>query len=185
MPKLIGIAGRAGAGKDTVADYLWENYGFLKMSFADPLKRAASAMFGITLEAFYDRDLKEQVVEFWGMSPRTMAQLLGSDAVKPVFGEDLWIKRFMVSYACVAKTDHVVIPDVRFEPEAQFIRDMGGTIVHLQRPGLSLEGAAAAHYSENGIAHVQGDTILTNMGTLENLYSQVDMMLHQVAPNER
>ncbi len=43
--KLIGITGRAGAGKDTVADYLVENYDFVKRGFADPLYEEVSAAF--------------------------------------------------------------------------------------------------------------------------------------------
>ena len=185
MPKLIGIAGRAGAGKDTVADYLWENYGFLKMSFADPLKRAASAMFGLNLEAFYDRTMKETVVDPWGMSPRKLAQLLGTEAVKPIFGEDIWIKRFLVSYSLVAKTDHVVVPDVRFEPEAEFVRTMGGTIIHLHRPGSSLNEDAAAHSSENGIMVYVGDVVIHNVGTLDELYGQIDEVLSRASDHER
>lgn len=177
MPRLIGISGRAGSGKDTVADYLWKKYGFLKMSFADPLKRAASNMFGVKLEAFYDQEMKEEIIDFWGLSPRRMAQLLGTEATKPVFGPDIWIKRFVVSYAPVAATDHVVIPDVRFELEAHFIRAAGGQIVHLRRSGQSLDGETATHTSEDGIEYVPGDIVIENNGSLEDLYSIVDEII--------
>jgi dephospho-CoA kinase len=36
---LIGLSGKAGAGKDTVADYLVRCYKFQRMAFADPMKR--------------------------------------------------------------------------------------------------------------------------------------------------
>ena len=36
---LVGICGKAGAGKDTVGDYLIDKYGFKKIALADPIKR--------------------------------------------------------------------------------------------------------------------------------------------------
>ncbi len=36
--KLIGLVGRAGAGKTTVAKHLCERYGFVRVAFGDPLK---------------------------------------------------------------------------------------------------------------------------------------------------
>ena len=43
---LIGLCGFAGAGKDTVAKYLYERRGYIKIAFADPLKDVVSAIFG-------------------------------------------------------------------------------------------------------------------------------------------
>lgn len=42
---VIAISGQINSGKDTVSDYLVENYGFCKVSFADPLKRFCSDVF--------------------------------------------------------------------------------------------------------------------------------------------
>ena len=175
--KLIGFTGVAGSGKDTAADYLWERYGFLKMSFADPLKRAASQIFGIKLELLYDRDKKEEVIDFWKMSPRQILQVLGTEAVKPHFGADIWIKRFLLSYSVVCKTDDVAIPDVRFNLEAEALRGMGGTVVHIVRPGAGLTGAAAQHASEAGVIVAPEDYVIHNDGTVEDLYEKLEGLL--------
>lgn len=45
---VIGIAGRAGSGKDTVADMLREHHGFTVVGFADPLKRFMMDTFGFS-----------------------------------------------------------------------------------------------------------------------------------------
>ena len=76
---IIGICGLIGSGKGTVSDYLVDEYGFEKISFADKLKDGVSAVFG------WDRDMlegdnsdsrqwREQEDEFWsketGKDPR-------------------------------------------------------------------------------------------------------------------
>lgn len=57
---LIGLAGSAGVGKDTVADYLVEQYGFVKFSFSDALYREVSEAFGVSIEELQDRNNKEK-----------------------------------------------------------------------------------------------------------------------------
>lgn len=174
--KLIGIAGLAGSGKDTVADYLWERHGFTKIAFADPLRRAASAIFGLDAGVFLDRNRKDAVLDYWGMSPRQMLQFLGNEAVKPVFGADLWLKRWCLAYHMVRDSDHVVVPDVRFGLEAEALRKFGGTIVKIERAGAgALSGAG--HVSEAGLAPQFIDAVIQNDGSLEDLYAKVEALL--------
>lgn len=45
--EFVGLAGKARIGKDTVAQYLQSHYQFETYAFADPVKQAASAMFGV------------------------------------------------------------------------------------------------------------------------------------------
>jgi hypothetical protein len=42
---LIAVSGHAGVGKDTVADFLVKQYGFVKIALADPLKRICRDVF--------------------------------------------------------------------------------------------------------------------------------------------
>ena len=41
---IVGFIGASGSGKDTASDYLVNNYGFKKMSFADPLKKMVNTL---------------------------------------------------------------------------------------------------------------------------------------------
>ena len=94
--KLIGITGEARSGKDTIAKHLWAEYGFTRIAFADPLKLAAQQMFGLSHAQTWDDSLKEVVIPHWGMTPRKIFQLMGTEASKPVFGEDVWVKRWLM-----------------------------------------------------------------------------------------
>ena len=45
---LIGLVGRAGSGKDTIADILVRDHGFVKIALADPIKRALRDFYAFT-----------------------------------------------------------------------------------------------------------------------------------------
>ena len=57
---IIGMAGKAGSGKDTSADYLIEKYGYERLAFADNLKDMCMYAFGLTNDQCYDQDQKEE-----------------------------------------------------------------------------------------------------------------------------
>jgi hypothetical protein len=45
---ILGMVGRAGSGKDTIADLLVYHHGFVKVALADPLKRICRNVYGFT-----------------------------------------------------------------------------------------------------------------------------------------
>lgn len=61
--KLIGLSGPVGVGKDTVADYLVDTYGFTKFSFSDALYEEVAQAFGIDKAVLYERSTKETPLE--------------------------------------------------------------------------------------------------------------------------
>ncbi len=67
---VLGLVGPAGSGKDLVADWLVKNKGFIKVSFADPMKRFVLRTFpGITVEQLWgpseERNRMFDVSEMW------------------------------------------------------------------------------------------------------------------------
>jgi hypothetical protein len=173
--KLIGLTGKARSGKDTVAKMLYAQHAFTRIAFADPLKLAAQQMFGLTIEQTWSDAVKEDVIPYWGMSPRQMFQLLGNEAVKPVFGNYVWIKRWHMTYDLFKDTDDIVAPDVRFDHEAECIRSLGGVIVEIQR-GIGLVGSTGSHASERGLSTLP-DVTIKNDGTLEELHSKLATLM--------
>lgn len=194
-PKLIGICGHAGAGKDTVGQYLVSTRdNTYKLAFADPLKTAAAEMFGIPLLEFYDPDYKEVPNDFWGVSPRQIAQFFGTEMVRenlgrllPDVAENFWITRMIhkltgqgaqVEYD---EDDVVVITDVRFQNEYDWIISQGGVIIHLTREQADGTVGIHGHASEAGIDFTEPDRTysITNNSTPEVLYEEVDSIVKQ------
>jgi len=57
---ILGLAGQAGAGKDTVADHLVKAYGFVKFAFSDPLYAEVQAAYELPDQVLLrDRATKE------------------------------------------------------------------------------------------------------------------------------
>lgn len=169
--KLVGIAGKAGAGKDTVADMLWVDHDFSKFSFAYPLKLCVAATFGIGMKKLDDREFKEVDHPKWGLSPRRMMQRMG-DAVRREFGEDIFV-RHLELLMDTAHDDDIVISDVRFKEEAEMIRKRGGVIIQLDREGAG----TVAHRSEDGLPADLIDHVVRNDGTKDALYLEIERIL--------
>lgn len=193
--RLIGLSGAARSGKDTVGKYLVEKHNFKRYAFADPLKRAAHEMFGIPLEDFHSDDKKEVVNEFWGFSPRQIAQLLGTEGGRELFREDLWTKRAELAwlqhqeyitdiapetFGNIEGLSGMVVTDVRFPNEAEWIKDAGGIVIDIWRPGADGNVGVAAHASEAGYPEELKDIVIVNDGTLDQLYEMVDRIFDKI-----
>lgn len=170
--KLIGLHGKAKAGKDTIASLLCAEHGFKQMSFAGPLKAATAVMFGWPVELMYSQEGKEMQSQYWGLAVRDALQRFGEGARK-WFGEDFWVKRWLVDYSQVMTKLNIVISDVRYENEADTIRQYGGYIIHVHRNGAGLSGEQARHSSEAGIQFHDNDLVIDNNGTLDDLRQTV------------
>jgi hypothetical protein len=89
---------------------------------------------------------------------------------------DLWIQVLANRIQMVADdSDCIVISDVRFENEAQWIRSKGGELWHIVRPGF--DGGVREHPSENGIEILQGEKILVNDRGIDDLCALVEKSL--------
>jgi hypothetical protein len=136
---LIGIVGFIGSGKGTVGDIL-ERKGYVKDSFAKPLKDAVSCMFGWPRELLegdseVSRNWREEPDHYWSekfgrqFTPREALQLMGTEAGRNVFHQDLWV----ISLLNRAKGKDVVVTDVRFKNEIDYIQQNGGRVIRIIR----------------------------------------------------
>ena len=167
-PALIGFAGKARSGKDTAGKYLVDNYQFVRYSFAQPLKDGAKAMFNLTDEQIEN---KEKVIEPWGRSPRELYQLLGTDVARSI-DKRVWIKNAEM-FVRKHPGFSVVITDVRFSNEAEWIRSKGGVVIYLDSKTRGITNHTG-HSSENGLNGDDIDLVIENDGTINQLYEKIE-----------
>ena len=175
---LIGITGPAGAGKDTIADYLVRTHHFEKLSWAAPMKAGLAAM-GFPEPA--NRDDKEKLIPGFPFSWRQAAQRIGTEWGRGL-DDELWIKlmaRKLGEMANASTALKIVISDVRFQNEAAMLRQRGGFIIHVLNRRAEL-GAQAGHASELGIRFADGDLCVDNQFGLSELEEQVDMLYRRI-----
>ena len=68
--KIIGICGKKQSGKDTIAQYTTQKYGFEHRKITTPLKEMCAFLFDLN-ESQLEGSKKEIVDPQWGASPRT------------------------------------------------------------------------------------------------------------------
>lgn len=174
MMRLIGLTGKAGTGKDTFAGFLNKHLSFEPYSFAGPLKDACCGLFGWTRHQIdHDREFKEAVDPRWGFSPRRAMQLMGTEYGRQMLRDDLWIHMAKIRLDETRK-EGLLVTDVRFENEATWIRENGGLLIHLERPGLQ---SVAAHASEAGVEFVEGDMVVVNSGSMDALQVHAQVLV--------
>lgn len=169
---VIGLAGTAGAGKDTVGRYLADRFDFSLIALADPIREGLCAMLGLDAEAFA-RETKE-LPTWCGQSPRQLMQSLGTDWGRQRVSGDVWMR---IAERRIRQTHFdVAITDVRFPDEADWVRSMGGEVWRIVRPGHGAT-AHAGHESERAVDLLRADRYLINSGTREQLFERVDVAL--------
>lgn len=191
---LIAITGKAGSGKDTIAKYLCEKYAKVYTEpFAKPLKLACAAAFGIPIEDFMDTETKELDNDAWGVSPRKIAQFVGTEMFRntlskliPEIGTEFWVARmaYLLQGHILTEeggqydlSDTIVIPDLRFQNEYDMVCDWDGYVFHVIKEGIG-EVGIEGHVSEAGIVTNADNTwLINNNGTLEELYEEVERAL--------
>lgn len=169
---LIGITGKAMAGKDTIGQYLCKMYGFHPKAFADPMRDALKVMFALG-EKHFNGD-KEFPIEWLGKSPRQLMQTLGTEWGRDQVHRQIWVLHMQRRIAGLLKAGgEVVITDVRYVDEAEMVHRLGGQIWRVTWPN-GLTTAQADHTSEQEGMRIVADVDLLNDGTVEDLHNKID-----------
>jgi hypothetical protein len=172
MSKIIGISGYAGAGKDTAGLALLK-LGYVKRSFADPLRETCSIITGVSLDIFNDPVLKNVPRDdLYGKTPRQVLQLIGTEGWRDLIGVNTWIDNF-IRYANNYKGIGVYSSDVRFINEALAIKKANGILIHIDKPGK--DSHEFNHQSEMEISEVRkmADVIINNDSNIDNLHNEI------------
>ncbi len=162
MGRIIGLSGKIGTGKSTLADLLSRHLpGWLRMSFAGVLKAECAHVFGYPEEWGYSEDGKAMEIS----APHDLLPWLGTDKgvitvreALQLYGDfqrshepDYFVTR--LAQAVDSLPDDcpgVLVDDVRFPNEAEMVRERGMLVRVMVYQGWQ-PGAHAGHRSETAL----------------------------------
>ena len=190
---IVGLTGAAGSGKDTVADILVQYRGFQRLAFADALYDEVRTAFDVPIGLLRNRETKEtptamltlwrcsdkdfcktvedilaargatQIDREW-LSPRQILQWWGTE-YRRAQRQDYWTSRIAAMIG-EQPDRRFVITDVRFQDEADVVRDAGGIIALVVRPGIA---PVSTHATESFWRNCDPDWKIDNAGSLDDL----------------
>lgn len=177
--RTIGFCGPAGAGKSTAAERLVKRWRFERVRFAGPLKAMMLAL-GLDPEQV-DGALKEEPTPLLcGRTPRQAMQWLGTEWGRDLIGAGFWIEAWRAAVERVPlqkpwrnRANLIVADDVRFANEAKAIRDRGGLIIRIVRPGAG-SSSGGDHASER--LEFEPDRVIQNSGDLAAFHAELDAL---------
>lgn len=175
----VGVTGKARQGKSSFcSDFLkaarekdLRGMSFLMTPISQPMK---DMWFGSIIGCQNQRDmesLKDVPYDMLGVRHRQVLESLGDwgRSIHPHFWIHAIERHVTITYPMDRVGTVVLVPDVRFDAEAEWIRDKGGTIVHVHG---NLPGIDSTHSVESNPVTIQaGDTVIRNTGTRDDLYT--------------
>lgn len=193
LPRIIGIAGPAGSGKDTVGALL-SMVGYRMVAFADALRAEVMRALedSVTLGEISAPAMPEDVERCF------MALLNNPDVVytKPTPDEARvvlqwwgewrrqqdsfhWIKPIAALFPA-NEAAGAVICDLRHGKEDTWVHASGGKVLWIERSGAGLKGGIEGHISER-FEGVHPDLTIHNTGLMKDLAESVRNALREFA----
>ncbi len=185
----ILLVGYAGCGKDTVANYLVEKYGYAKRASGDKLRELQEKINPL-VENSYNTEKSERVVEYkrynewleiygyedskYKVSGFRQSLVDLGESLRKVFGQDIWINQVCNEEFKNNINKRIVIADGRNKYEANRVRICGGIIIKILRKD------AANEIERLSVADVDPDYTINNMGTRQELYISLDGIMNLI-----
>lgn len=112
------------------------------------------------------------------MTVRDLLQILGTEAMRDGLHKNVWVNALMADYKPYStrgsQYEEVeskwIITDTRFPNEAQAIKDKGGMVIKVDRPGV---GPVNGHPSEDALKDYNFDYVIHNNGSINDLDKKV------------
>lgn len=178
--KIIGIAGYARSGKDTLGRFLVDDHGFEQRSFAAALKEVLYQTNPLVESNFEESPYLgfctvQHLVDAVGwdrakeLSPgkfgvRGLLQRLGTEGGRNVLGQNIWVDTVMSTLN--DPYGKYVFTDMRFPNEYEAIKKVGGVCLRIERPGTA---PVNPHISETALDSYPFEVWVTNGGTIDDL----------------
>lgn len=178
---VVGFSGPKGCGKSFNAEHVAEAARHLKLvvffeSFASPLKRMLAEL-GVPKPHLHDPDFKDSPLHypFEGLTARRLMQTLGTEWGRNIISKSLWIDIMDNNVASLAIDgyDLVVIDDVRFRDEAEYVTSNGILICLSGRNGYTEEHQSEMPLDVSGLPNVfYSESVEQTLAHLKPLFSE-------------
>jgi len=146
MPILIGISGKKHTGKTSVANIIMRVTGNVnpiryskwdQRSFATPVKDICGYLTSDDVTNYNSETKKYELAKGLNITRREFMQKLGTDVTRSI-DPNIWVK-YLANHILDDKgklVKNVIVDDVRFKNEADFIIKHGGILIRLNgNPG--------------------------------------------------
>lgn len=191
-PLLIGLHGKPRVGKDTLAAHIIKRHNLLRYGPSVPLKNTCAAMFDVPRTYFDRDDMKDQVDPFWGITYRQMAQKVGKESSRDVFGDDIWLRHVEKLWTTIKNAppddgnpygdfdraphyNGIILADVRYANEIEWVKKQGGDVIFVLRTNAP-KSSDTGHVVDQGLPIDLADILIYNDGTIEDLGKNFDRL---------
>lgn len=179
---IIGLIGKKGSGKTTVANYLQKKLGYHEIAFADALKETIQIWYpDLDQKVLHDPMLKEVPVDALnGSTPRSIMQKIGTDLVREHYDDELWLNIVKKKISMLKPNDNIVVSDIRFQNELDTITEynMSEKVIIFRIIRTNLEKVDDKHITENQELSSSFIVNLYNDGTIEELFEKIEKKLY-------
>lgn len=161
MSIVIGLAGKAGSGKDTAGEYLCKMFGFYRIAFGDFLKKHCVDVHGWNGE-------KDDV-------GRELLQKEGTNKHREAY-ENVWVDHAVILIRTLETDgfDKFVITDMRFPNEYNLVSSYtNGYPVRLFGRKYNMSAEAEAHVSETALDNHDFEYKIDSSGNIGEFHCEI------------
>jgi hypothetical protein len=168
---VLGLSGYARSGKDSIGQAL-AAHGYERASFADYIREGLYQLNPLVqgierVAPIIDERGWEQAKVVYP-EVRGLLQRLGSEVGRNILGENVWVD---LTFRNLPDGSKIVVTDCRFPNEAAAIKQNGGEVWRVSRPGTE---PVNMHPSETALDGWAFDRSFDNNGSLEDLHRKID-----------
>ena len=188
LPKIILLSGYKRCGKDTLANYLQNNYGYNHVKISQKLNDCIKLLFNLEEKNFEEN--KEEIIPNWGTSTRKLMQFIGTDIFQykiqeiiPDTGRDLWINTLfndeLIDKLVNNDNYRIVISDLRFLHEYHKIEKLNIPFIHIRIINPNIE-YKDTHISENELYKIRYNYNIINDKCIELFYNKINNLINSL-----
>ena len=183
---IIGLTGNIGSGKSLVAEYFKTKFNAEEYILSTPIKEIAIIIGFSRKNVYGTQEDKEKIDPILGISVREFLQQFGTTIGRNMFSKifpnmnlgyykNIWLQMFINYYEKFPKNKLIVVSDVRFLDEFDYIKKKQGTIIKINR-----NINKCCHQSETELEYISPDYTVYNDGSQNDLFNKIDYIFSYI-----